>query len=134
MTTEITTYIFKEFALRTTSFGISPNGVLAGGIFGNEGGNPEMFAGKEPRRVGMLVAGAPGSKPEALNLSSKEFGSGTGVEVAAGGGGLNGWLGIGCGDRSCVGGVGCGVADCLASKAASAPGPSSELRDVCCAG
>jgi hypothetical protein len=88
----VISYIFNEDVFSTTSFGISPNGVLDrfGGVLTNGGGYPDTFAGKELRGVGVLVAGAPGSRPAARNLSSKEFGSGTGVEAMDTGGGLKG--------------------------------------------
>jgi hypothetical protein len=86
-------YIFREAGFNTTSLGISPSGVLVdcGGVLMNGGGNPDIFAGKALIGVGVLAAVAPGSKPEARNLSSKELGSGTGVADAADvGGALNG--------------------------------------------
>ena len=76
--------------MSTTSFGISASGVLVGfgGVLANgEGGNP---GGKPPGNelsVGVFEAGAPGSMPAARSLSSKEFGSTTGVDVEDGVGG-----------------------------------------------
>jgi len=84
--------IFKEAGLSTTSFGISASGVLVGigGVLANgRGGNP---GGKPPGNelsvgVGVFEAGAPGSMPAARSLSSKEFGSTTGVDAEDGVGG-----------------------------------------------
>jgi len=85
-------YIFNEDVFNTTSLGISPNGVLdgIGGVLTNGGGYPEILAGNELRGVGVLVVGTPGSIPAARNLSSKEFGSGTGEGAVDTGGGLKG--------------------------------------------
>lgn len=82
-------YIFNEEVFRTTSFGISPNGVLDG--FGMNGGRyPDMFAGNALFGVGVLVAGGAEIIPAASNFSNREPVSGTGVGTTDTGGGLNG--------------------------------------------
>lgn len=52
-------YSFKEAGFRTTSFGISANGVLeVGGVLMNDGGKPGGSVPAKPLRgLGVLVAG-----------------------------------------------------------------------------
>jgi hypothetical protein len=83
----IQTYNLSEAGFRTTSLGILASGVREafGGVFRKGGGNP---GGKFPGRgvigadvvVGIEIAG---SIPRARSCSSKEIGSGTGVEAGA---------------------------------------------------
>lgn len=94
---QVATYILSEAALRTTSFGILASGVLEalGGVLRNGGGNPggKFPAKEELDGVGALagVGVRPGSMPAARRRPSRELGSGTGVDVAAGGAGC--WYG-----------------------------------------
>jgi hypothetical protein len=79
-------HILRDAGFSTTSLGISDSGVLAalGGVLVKEG---RMLGGTLPasplrgKGEALVVAGTAGSIPAARNFSSKELGSGTGVEA-----------------------------------------------------
>ena len=78
------TYSLREAGFRTTSLDKLASGVReVGGVLRNGGGNPGG-TGRELMGVGALVGvGTAVSIPAARNRSSKEPGSGTGVEAGA---------------------------------------------------
>ena len=105
------------------------------------GGNPGGSLPAKPfeGRADILDGAGPGRMPAARSLSTREPGSWTGVDVDGGpDGALKGGCEWGGGERmdavDCAGGVGCGVEDCLACRAARAPGPNRELKECCWVG
>lgn len=81
-------HIFREAALRTTSFGIAAKGVRAGlgGVLRKGGGKPGGKFVDGGTKVAGSVGAGPESIPAARSLSSKDVES-TGVAVGPTGGG-----------------------------------------------